>query len=108
MMKMRGFCDAGGGFGEWWSSAMVVEMYNLCDVFSYKVHGVLYFWHGPVPENYLCIQYNVSGTGSFTTRRCYDPALNYAEVYICYNMTPNPNEWARLKTTANRTLGGLN
>ena len=58
--------------------------------------------------SFICIQHNTSGTGSFTIRRYYDPSLNYTEVYIYYyNTTPNPNEWERLNTTANGTLGGL-
>jgi len=59
--------------------------------------------------SFICIQHNTSGTGSFTIRRYYDPALNYTEVYIYYyNTTPDPNEWGRRNTTANGTLGGLN
>jgi len=58
---------------------------------------------------FICIRHNTSGTGSFTIRRCYDPALNYTEVHIYYyNTTLNPNAWERLNTTGNGTLGGLN
>jgi hypothetical protein len=28
---MRVLCDAGGGLGDWWGSAMAVKIYNLCN-----------------------------------------------------------------------------
>ena len=31
MMKTREFCDAGGGIGDCWGSAMAVKIYNLCN-----------------------------------------------------------------------------